>query len=316
MLFFAGLSSSLLSSSLVTSSLTEKPLITKTPLTPPRKRKPVRGKSADIIEKKKPREQDDKKTGLSSQLLSGTGTTSGLFQLSLLGNKGSSLLSSRSDYAAGSSLSTGLKSDHGAGSKTTGSSLLGRTALSGSFGSSLQSKLDGKTSSSLMSDAKTSLNLTTSLLSSSSGTGKSSLGFGTSLLQPSLGVSSLSSTAGLLGSGLSSTLSSRSSPSHAAMATSFLGSLPTKSGLMGSRQESVESGKGVQVKTGKPTKSRKRARLGGYETDAPVYNLSTQIKDEAEIEIPKFVPPDKDPSLMLTGARLHDVNGMKVCDIL
>lgn len=81
---------------------------------------------------------------------------------------------------------------------------------------------------------------------------------------------------------------------------------------MGIKQESVEPQKEIKVRKDKTTKTRKRARLGGFEVSAPTYNLATEIKDEVEIEIPKFVPPDKDPSLILTGVRLHDVNGMKV----
>lgn len=303
----SGLSSSLLSSSLTTSSLTEKPLLTKTPDSPPRKRKTVRGKSADLIEKKKPRSQDDKKPHLSSHLLSGVGTSSSLLQSSLLGNKSSTL-------TTGSSLTTRSRSGYG-----TGSNLLGSTGLSGSFGSSLQTNISSRTSTSVRPEAdgtkKTSF-MTTGLLSSSSGTSKTSLGLGPSLissvsvdrskvasllsssmLQPSLGLSTL-------------TTSLQSSQSPAAVGTNLGDRLCGKSALMSSRQESLESKKGVKGKKEKP-KTRKRARLVGYETEAPVYNLTTQVKDEPEIEIPKFVPPEKDPSLILTGARLHDVNGLK-----
>ena len=313
-IFLSGMSSSLLSSSLVTTGM-------KAPDSPPRKRKTIRGKSAEIIEKKKPRDQDDKKSSLSSSLLSGVQTKSSMLQSSLLGK-------------SGSSLTTGSGSSYTAGSYSTGSSLLGNTGSTGSFGSSLQSKFGGKTSASLHSEAsgaqKTSMTLTSGLLSAgskkssltafSTGKGKptesKTMSLSASLLQPSLGMSSLSSSSKLLGSGLSSSLLSSTPQSHVAMGTGLIGGLSVSSGLMGSRQESVESKKEAKIKKEKVTKSRKRARLGGYETSAPVYNLATEIKDEAEIEILKFVPPEKDPSLVLTGARLHDVNGMKVRAIL
>lgn len=84
-----------------------------------------------------------------------------------------------------------------------------------------------------------------------------------------------------------------------------------KSDLLTSRQDSKES-QDRKMRKEKPTKTRKRVRVGGFDVAAPMYNLAAEIKDETEIEIPKFVPPEKDPSLILMGARLHDVNGMKV----
>ena len=289
----------------------------KAPESPPRKRKNVRGKSAEIIEKKRPRDQDDKKSVLSSSLLSGVQTQSGMLTSSLLGNTGSSLTA---------------RSSPATGSYGTGSSLLRNTGSPSSFGSTLQSKFGGGTSSSLHAGVQKTT-LTSSLFSSSATTKKSGLmtgsnltglssgkdkssesktGLSGSLLQPSFGLSSLSSSAKLLGTGLSSSLSTGTPQSHVAMGTGLSGGLQLTSNLMGSRQQSVESKKGRKVKKENVPKSRKRTRIG--EMAAPVYNLATEVKDEAEIEIQKFVPPEKDPSLVLTGERLHDVNGMKVCE--
>ena len=258
-----------------------------------------------MIEKKKPREEGDKKSGLmSASALTGIGTSS-MLQSSLLGNKGSSATQSMS----GSSLATKSRLDHAEGSYTSGSSL-----LSGSFGSSLKSttlKTSTLTSGLLLSARTGSLGSGSSLTSSlparkKSAESKSSL-LSSSLLQPSLGTSSLSSASKLLGTGVTPSLS-RSSQGHVAMGTS-LGGLTTKSDLLTLRQDSKDSQREVKRKD-KPTKTRKRVRVG--ESSAPMYNLAAEIKDETEIEIPKFVPPEKDPALILTGARLHDVNGMKV----
>ena len=56
----------------------------------------------------------------------------------------------------------------------------------------------------------------------------------------------------------------------------------------------------------------KKRKHGKYEVAPPSYDLSTQIKEQAEIVLPRFVPPEKDRTLLFTGIKLHDVNGMKV----
>ena len=260
-----------------------------------------------MIEKKKPREE---KSGLlSASALTGIGTST-MLQSSLLGNKGSSLAT---QSRSGSALVTKTRSGYAGESYTSGSSL-----LSGSFGSSLKStelKKSSLTSGLLSSAGAGSLGSGSSLTSSiSARKAKSmeskSLFLSSSLLQPSLGTSSLSSASKLLGSGLTPSMS-RPSQSHVAMGTGFAGGLSMKSDLLTSRQDSKESQE-RKMRKDKPTKTRKRVRVGGHEAEAPMYNLAAEIKNEKEIEIPKFVPPEKDPSLILTGARLHDVNGMKV----
>ena len=60
----------------------------------------------------------------------------------------------------------------------------------------------------------------------------------------------------------------------------------------------------------KKQKGRKRARPKDT-AQLPEYNLGKIVSDEPQIKIPMFTPPDLDRGL-LAGAKLHDVNGLKV----
>lgn len=56
---------------------------------------------------------------------------------------------------------------------------------------------------------------------------------------------------------------------------------------------------------------RKRTRVEVHSAPPPSYDLSNEISAGKELEVPRFVPPDRDRSLM-AATKLHDVNGLKV----
>ena len=65
-------------------------------------------------------------------------------------------------------------------------------------------------------------------------------------------------------------------------------------------------------KTAEKKKRKKRTRSDRYAAPPPEYDLANEITEDVEVTLPKFIPPDKDKSLLVTGVKLHDVNGLKV----
>lgn len=87
----------------------------------------------------------------------------------------------------------------------------------------------------------------------------------------------------------------------------MLGGAQAKTGLEGS---GLRGKKKIPGKKG-DKKSRKRARIDKDLAPPPEYYISKVVDDKPEMEIPKFTPPNLDRSL-LAGAKVHDVNGLKV----
>ncbi|KAK3603040.1 hypothetical protein CHS0354_037788 [Potamilus streckersoni] len=281
------LSGSMLSTSLLTlKSTTTKTTVsasTTVPDSPQRKRKTVTGGKAESIEKKKLKEVNGTQMSLTNPLLQsnliGPSTEVKESKLSLLGKYSGGLLT------------------------TTVSGCGSLNKLSGSLGPSNQSS--HQTSQSTNSYLRSGQSKITSFPS------------GMTLSHQS-GVTSFGLTCGL-----KSTLSTNSSLGTTAesgrLKSSGLGTngssmLPgmIKSPTDMTPRFSIDNKQNLKRKLDESkSKAESKVDLQKHEVPQPQYDLRDQVPKDREIEISKFIPPEKDVSLLIGSVKLHDINGMK-----
>ncbi|KAL4232139.1 hypothetical protein ACF0H5_009714 [Mactra antiquata] len=244
-----------------------------------------------LLSSKKSNLIGDLSSGLLKKYDTGSSYGSSTQKSSLMGGT-RSLMSDRgsSGLMSSSTLTRGLLSS------SSNKSSLTRDPLTSSLSSksTLDAGLKRPISQVSSSSAGSSVASYKSNLQKTSSTHLSSLSGGSSLLNKSSFLSTMQekASAGLQSLGLSSNVSS---------------------GLLRSLSNTSSNDKEAKTKKSKSQdkkRGKKRARHSKHETDPPSYDLSSVVSVKKEIEVPNFIPPDRDRTLMSV-TRIHDVNGIK-----
>lgn len=215
-------------------------------------------------------------------------------------------------------------------SSLTGPSLLSGPSLSGSSrsGSALSSNLQGSSLSSSLQSSLMKPSLTSSLGQSSLMPQKST-NFGQStLLGTSMKQESNLSTFGKVNFESSSLLGQSSLGNQSSLTgtmkyggMSGLGGMSSLGGrsLLGSNAEAMKDDGKVKRKISKKKSEKEKIMdtkydiaVRCYQVETPDYDLSSGIPVDADVNIPDFISPDKDPMLVKSIVPVHDVNGIKV----